>query len=150
MHEGHYGRFAAMVALHFIAMYVLMYAMVDVFGNVYNSLNQIYMAGLMTASMVLIELPLMAGMYPSRRLNIAIVAVGIVALAGFFVAIRDQTAIGDRQFLRSMIPHHAGAILMCGRAPIDDAEIRALCQQIIAGQQAEIDLMKAALERLAD
>lgn len=150
MHEGHYGRFAAMVALHFIAMYVLMYAMVDVFGNVYNSLNQIYMAGLMTASMVLIELPLMAGMYPSRRLNAVILAVGIVALAGFFVAIRDQTAIGDRQFLRSMIPHHAGAILMCGRAPIDDAEIRALCQQIIAGQQAEIDLMKAALERLAD
>jgi uncharacterized protein (DUF305 family) len=35
-------------------------------------------------------------------------------------------AVGDKQFLRSMIPHHAGAILMCEKASIKDAEIRAL------------------------
>ena len=45
-HKGHYGRLIAMVAVSFIAMYILMYAMVDAFGNVYNSVNQAYMAGL--------------------------------------------------------------------------------------------------------
>jgi hypothetical protein len=44
-----------MIVLHFIAMYIFMYAMVNVFDNVFNSLNQVYMAALMTASMVLIE-----------------------------------------------------------------------------------------------
>jgi hypothetical protein len=54
-----YGRLLAMTAMMFIAMYILMYAMVDTFGNVYNNLNQIYMAGLMTAPMIVIELALM-------------------------------------------------------------------------------------------
>ena len=53
-----------------------------------------------------------------------------------------------RHFLRSMIPHHAGAILMCEQAPIQDAEIRQLCQTIISSQQQEIDQMKAKLAEL--
>jgi uncharacterized protein (DUF305 family) len=28
-----------------------------------------------------------------------------------------QGAVGDDQFLRSMIPHHSGAILMCEQGP---------------------------------
>jgi hypothetical protein len=106
-----------MTVLHFVAMYILMYAMVNALENVFNSWNQVYMAGLMTASMVLIELPLMSAMYESKRLNAVIMAVGAAALIGFFVLIRQQTAIADGQFLRSMIPHHAGAILMCEQAP---------------------------------
>jgi len=47
-----------------------------------------------------------------------------------------------------MIPHHAGAILMCEKASIRDSEIKTLCQQIIAGQQSEIDQMKGILTRL--
>ncbi len=54
-----------------------------------------------------------------------------------------------RQFLRSMIPHHAGAILMCQEASIQDAEIRRLCGGIVSSQQSEIDQMKAMLDRLA-
>jgi uncharacterized protein (DUF305 family) len=61
--------------------------------------------------------------------------------------IREQTGIADRQFLRSMIPHHAGAILMCERASIQDPEIRRLCSTIISGQQAEIDQMTAKLSQ---
>lgn len=41
-----------------------------------------------------------------------------------------------------MIPHHAGAILMCEQAPIQDSEIKTLCRGIIASQQAEIHQMK--------
>ena len=103
---------------------------------------------LMTSSMVLIEIPLMMGMYKSKKLNAIIIAVGLVVLVGSFLMIRKQTAISDRQFLRSMIPHHAGAILMCEEASIEDREIQDLCRNIVAGQQAEIDQMKAKLEQL--
>lgn len=145
--SSHYRRLLAMTALHFVAMYVLMYAMVDVFGNVHHHLNQFYMAGLMTASMVLLELPLMGSMYRAKNLNRVIMAAGAVALIGFFLSIRQQTAISDRQFLRSMIPHHAAAILMCERTSIEDPQIRELCGNIVASQQAEIDWMTAKLER---
>ena len=70
---------------------------------------------------------------------------GAVALIVCFALIRQQSVIHDRQFLKSMIPHHAGAILMCERAVLDDAEIRELCESIIAGQQREIEQMEAKL-----
>ena len=146
--QHHYGRFLIMIVLHFIAMYIFMYAMVNVFDNVFNSLNQVYMAALMTASMVLIELPLMSSMYQSKKLNMIILAAVAIMLIGAWFGIRQQAAIGDRQFLRSMIPHHAGAILMCQQASIQGQEIRTLCNNIISGQQAEIDQMKTILSRL--
>jgi uncharacterized protein (DUF305 family) len=145
---GHYIRLLVMTALSFAAMYVLMYAMVDRFANVYNSINQVYMAGLMAAAMVVIELGVMGAMYRNTKLNVAIIAASIAALAAFWVGIRQQSAVLDQQFLRSMIPHHAGAILMCEQATIRDAEIRELCQTIIASQADEIRQMKAKLEEL--
>jgi uncharacterized protein (DUF305 family) len=144
----HYVHLAIMIALSFISMYVLMYAMVDRFANVYSNLNQFYMAGLMTAPMVVIELALMGSRYKNKNGNIVIVAVSVVALGAFFLGIRQQAAIGDKSFLTSMIPHHAGAILMCKRAPIQDAEIKKLCGEIISSQQKEIDQMKSMLARL--
>lgn len=144
----HYGLLLIMAVLSFLSMYVLMYAMVDRFTNVYPNLNQFYMAALMTAPMVLIELALMRAMYHSGKLNIAIMAVSLAALAALFMLIRQQSAIGDSQFLRSMIPHHASAILMCEQAPIRDPEIQQLCTRIISSQQSEIDQMKVILNRL--
>lgn len=143
----HYRHLFVMAALSYIAMYGLMYAMVDRFDNVFHNLNQAYMAGLMTAPMVLIELWVMRGMYPDRGRNLAIVAASVGLLLMCWFGIRQQAAIGDHQFLRSMIPHHGGAILMCEEAPVRDAEVRALCQQIIASQEREIAQMKALLAR---
>jgi len=71
MHRRHYVHMGIMTILMFIAMYALMYAMVDQFANVYSNLNQVYMAGLMTAPMILIELAVMRSMYEDRRLNVA-------------------------------------------------------------------------------
>jgi hypothetical protein len=146
--ESHYGRLLLMILLSFISMYVLMYAMVNSFANVYMSVNQVYMAGVMAAPMGAIELALMGGMYDDKRLNRLIVAGSLVALAVFWTLIRQQTMVADTQFLRSMIPHHAGAILMCEEAPVQDPEVRALCKQIISSQQTEIDQMKAKLRAL--
>src|SRR5918996_6216378 len=146
MSENHYRHLLIMAVLSFISMYILMYAMVNIVDNVYNNFNQVYMAGLMTAPMILIELFVMRSMYQDKRLNTLIIAGSILAALAFFVLIRYQTAISDKQFLRSMIPHHAGAILMCEHASIQDAEIQALCQTIISSQQAEIDQMKGILQ----
>ena len=148
MKKMHYGRLLGMMVLSFISMYVLMYAMVDSFANVYPSFNQFYMAGLMTAPMLIIELALMGSMYPSKKMNALLMLAGVIALGLFWMLIRQQTAINDRQFLKSMIPHHAGAILMCKEAPIRDVQIQELCRTITSGQQAEIDQMKTILGEL--
>lgn len=103
-----YGRLLVMTCVSFIAMYGLMYAMVDSLPNVFNNFNQVYMAGLMAGAMLLIELGVMRSMYPDKRRNLAIPGVGALILIGSWTAIRTQFAIGDRQFIRSMIPHHAG------------------------------------------
>lgn len=147
-HDNSYRNLLIMAVLSFISMYILMYAMVNTFANVVNNLNQFYMAGLMAAPMIVIELILMKMMYADKRLNTIIIVATIVLAILFFAFIREQTAIGDIQFLRSMIPHHAGAILMCEQASITDPEIQDLCTGIIAGQQGEIDQMRAILERL--
>jgi uncharacterized protein (DUF305 family) len=87
-------------------------------------------------------------MYSDKRRNLAIATVSAVALIAFWVAIRQQGGITDRQFLRSMIPHHAGAILMCEEAPVGDPGIRKLCAAIVSSQQSEIEQMKAILSEL--
>jgi uncharacterized protein (DUF305 family) len=146
MSSNHYGRLAMMIVVSFVAMYVLMYAMVDSISNVFNNINQIYMAGLMAAAMTIIELVFMGAMYHKKNWNIAIVAASLVALVGFWMGIRQQLGVADSQFMRSMIPHHAAAILMCQQASITDPDVKQLCGDIVSSQQREIDLMKAKLK----
>jgi uncharacterized protein (DUF305 family) len=134
-----------MIALSFLAMYILMYAMVDRLENVYNNVNQFYMAGLMAAPMLVLELVLMAGMYQNKRLNAALIAAGLLAAVIFWCLIRQQGAVTEHQFLRSMIPHHGGAILMCKQLRSNDPKIVRLCGEIKASQKTEIALMKALL-----
>lgn len=142
-----YLNLAIMVVLSFISMFVFMYMMVDSFNNVYPNLNQFYMAGLMTAPMIIIEIFVMWSMYNNKTANLIIAGVSLVLLILFTVFIRYQTAVGDEQFLKSMIPHHAGAILMCDNPNLQDPEILELCSQIKKSQQREIDQMVRILER---
>ena len=136
-----------MALLSFAAMYALMYAMVNAFENVLPNVNQFYMAGLMAAPMVLIELALMGMMYPNKRANVAIGAVSALLAVGFWFAIRTQAGVGNEQFLKSMVPHHAGAILMCEKAGVSDPEIRKLCGELIKSQPPEIAQMKRLLRK---
>jgi DUF305 family protein family protein len=143
-----YQRFAVMMVLSFVLMFAFMYAMVDSLANVYPNLNQAYMAGLMVAPMAILELLLMGGMYPNKKWNVVIIGLAALFLLLCWFGIREQTAITNKSFLRSMIPHHAGAILMCNKAPITDGELRKLCNNIVKSQQQEIDQMKGMLQRL--
>lgn len=147
-HPNQYRKLLIMVLLSFVSMYVLMYAMVDTWGNVIPNINRFYMAGLMTSPMIVIELLLMGSMYMNKKLNSLLIALSCVALAGFYLLIRQQAAVSDKQFLKSMIPHHAGAILMGEKAKLKDPEIIELKNNIIKSQQEEINFMKAKLKSM--
>lgn len=86
----------------------------------------------------------------NKKLNAVIIGLSVLALIGFYAAIRQQVAINDKQFLKSMIPHHAGAILMCTQADITDPEIKKLCEEIVKSQQKEIAEMKTKLNELKE
>lgn len=107
------------------------------------------MAGLMTMPMILLELIIMGGMYKNKKWNMVLIAVGVIGLVGFYLGIRQQTGVGDKQFLKSMIPHHAAAVLMVEKAKITDPDIRKLADGIIATQQQEIEQMKMKIKELS-
>jgi len=106
------------------------------------------MAGLMTMPMILIEIVVMSSMYMNKKLNVLIISVSVVLAVTFFLFIRQQTGVSDKQFVKGMIPHHAAAILMSEKSKTQDPEIKKLQQEIISSQQREIEQMKTLLERL--
>ena len=130
-----------------VIMYLVMFAMIDTWGEFYNNLNMAYMTLMMVSPMGALMLLMMGSMYRNGRLNLILYAI----FAGLFVlgtvGTRAQAGIGNTQFLRSMIPHHSGAILMCRQASITDPEIIALCGNIQRSQREEIEQMKRILER---
>lgn len=147
MQRHHYRMLAVNLGLSLLIMYVAMFAMIWSFGEFVQNVNFLYMALIMWAPMAIVMMLTMKSMYQDRRLNIILYAVFALTLVLSFAAIRAQSLVGDRQFLRSMIPHHSGAILMCERSTIRDPEIQQLCREIIASQKAEIDQMKTLLDR---
>jgi uncharacterized protein (DUF305 family) len=136
-----------MTVIGFIAMYLLMYTMIDRWADFYPSISMAYMAGSMTAAMVVIELIVMSGMYKPVMTRNIVIGVSVILLIATVAFTRYQIGIYDKDFLRSMIPHHSGAVLMCSNPRLEDPEIKSLCSQIIEGQQREIDQMKAILDR---
>ena len=151
MMRKHYVMLAVNMILTAIVMYVAMYSMIWSLADFFNNLNMFYMALIMWAPMGVLMLMTMASMYSDKKLNIILYAGFVLLLALSFFAMRDQSLVGDRQFLRSMIPHHSGALTMCNRASIKDAEIRQLCFKpngIVDSQTREIKQMNAILNRL--
>lgn len=130
-----------------IIMYLVMFVMIDRLSSFYNNLNTLYMALMMVAPMAALMIGTMPEMFPSKRINAALLALFAIIFFGSFALIRTQTTIDDTAFLRSMIPHHSGAILMCEQASLEDANVKRLCRSIIASQEAEIAEMKEMLER---
>ncbi|MBX3019720.1 MAG: DUF305 domain-containing protein [Bdellovibrionaceae bacterium] len=137
-----------MSLLHFPIMYAVMFTMVWSMDEVIHNLNTAYMAGMMVAPMVFLMPLTMRMMYQNRRLNLVVYAGSLVLFLALFYFMREQTLIGDRQFARSMIPHHSGAILMCEKAKLQDAELKTLCEGIIRSQRSEVDQLNQILKRL--
>ena len=131
-----------------VIMYLVMFTMIYSLGEFIQNIIFFYMAILMATPMTVMMPMMMRSMYPDRKLNLIVyVGCGLLFVLAF-VGIRTQALVGDSQFLRSMIPHHSGAILMCEKAKITDPEIKTLCGQIIKSQAEEIDQMKAIRKRI--
>ena len=148
MHGNSYRNLAIELILHFIIMYLVMYTMIATLDHFYFNLNNVYMTLMMVTPMALLMLVLMRSMYENKRANLAIAIGAVVIFAGSFYAMRSQAAIGDKELIRGMIPHHSGAILMCGKAKLTDPELIALCGEIVEAQEREISQMQAVLARL--
>lgn len=143
-----YMMLAVNLGLSLLVMYVAMFAMIWSWGEFIQNVNFFYMALVMWAPMGAIMLATMGGMYRNRKLNAALYLAFAAIFALSLLGIRQQSLVGDHQFLRSMIPHHSGAILMCEEAKLADPEIRQLCGEIIQAQKEEIAQMKRIMDRL--
>ena len=134
-----------MIGLHFLSMFLLMYSMIFIWDHFYLNLNKIYMAAIMTSPMIIIEILLMGSMYENKKMLSYLMGASIAALVIVFLLIRNQNFINNERFLRSMIPHHSSAILMCERANITDPEIEELCVKIVETQREELEIMEEML-----
>ena len=143
----HYVMLGLNLAISLAIMYFVMFAMIWTWGEFFQNINFFYMALMMWAPMGSLMLLTMGMMYPNEKLNMALHAAFALIFILSTIGIREQGLVGDRQFLRSMIPHHSGAILMCEEAAISDPAIKRLCEEIIVAQKTEIAQMKALLER---
>ena len=143
-----YGRFGAMIATSTVVMFGLMYLNTYQRDHVFFSETRAYMALVMGATMAVIMLAYMMGMYKNRRANIGIIGGSLVVFAMALWLVRSQATIEDVSYMRAMIPHHSIAILTSERARITDPRVRKLADQIIATQRREIDEMKALIRDL--
>ncbi len=141
-----YVRLLIALSISYVVMFALMFSRVNVLSNLFVSLNQVYMAGLMIAPMLIIMLLTMGSMYHNKKLNLILLGVATAAIILFWTLLRSQTGVGNQQFLHSMIPHHAAAILVCQQAYITNPRIEELCTEIVQTQKEEIRIMKALMD----
>ena len=71
-----YYKFILMLAISFIAMYVLMYLNVNDTSHIYLSATRMYMTILMVAAMAIIMVLMMPQMYPNKKANGGIISQG--------------------------------------------------------------------------
>ncbi len=141
-----YKRFAIMAVAMFVAMYFIMYAMIDGLQNLIPNINNLYMTLLMVSAMLVIELWIMKGMYQNKKINWAIITVSLAIGIFSWFGIREQLFVGDKEFVKGMIPHHAAAVLMSEKAKLTDPELIELQKNILETQAKEIELMKRKLK----
>ncbi|CAN7666816.1 DUF305 domain-containing protein [Agrobacterium genomosp. 3] len=143
-----YKRFFAMITVSTVVMFGLMYLNTFSADHLFFSETRSFAALYMGASMAVIMLVFMLGMYSNRRANIAIFAVSAVVFAGSLYLLRSQVTVDDVDYMKAMIPHHSIAILTSDRAKIVDPRVRKLADGIIEAQKREIAEMKALIQEL--
>ena len=143
-----YARFGLMIATSTVVMFGLMYLNTYRFDHVFVSETRVYMAFVMGATMSVIMLLFMLGMYDNKKLNAGILIGSVAVFAAALWLVRSQTTVEDVSYMRAMIPHHSIAIMTSERANISDPRVRELADGIIASQRREIREMKALILEL--
>jgi hypothetical protein len=136
-----YLRFGAMIATAMAAMYALTYVNSWDWAHLRWSETRLYMTLLMGATMAVIMLGFMLGMYRRRWVNIGIIVGSVVLFAASTWLVRSQETVDDASYMSAMIPHHSIAILTSERAQIEDHRVCELALGIIEAQRREIDEM---------
>ena len=143
-----YRRFAAMIATSTVVMFGLMYLNTYAIEHVAFSQTRAWMALVMGATMAVVMLGFMWGMYKNTRANVAIVVAAVAVFAISLTLVRSQATVGDVSYMKAMIPHHSIAIMTSERANIRDPEVRRLADQIMEAQVREIAEMERHIVRL--
>lgn len=136
-----YLRFGAMILVSTVVMYGLMYLNTYAWAHIWFSQTRLWMALIMGASMAIVMLAFMLGMYKNRRANLAIFAGGVAVFAAALWLVRSQATVDEVAYMKAMIPHHSIAILTSERAQIRDPRARDLADRIIEAQRREIGEM---------
>jgi FlaA1/EpsC-like NDP-sugar epimerase len=147
-HGGNYLKFLLMILTAGAVMYVVMYFNTYQFDHVYWSWTRFFMTMMSTATMAVIMLGFMLGMYKKKVVNLAIVGGAVVVFSLGLWLVRSQETIGDVAWMEAMIPHHSIAILTSERANIEDPRARELADEIIEAQKREIAEMKSIIADL--
>jgi hypothetical protein len=143
-----YQKFGVTMAISFIIMYGIMFLNVSETNHIYLSLTRTYMTLLMISTMAIVMLLMMGKMYTNKKINSFIIIISVLVFGLVFTALRTQTPVGDKQYMKAMIPHHSSAIMTSENANIQDPELRKLADDIIDAQKREIAQMKAILARM--
>jgi|AntRauTorckE5430_2_1112549.scaffolds.fasta_scaffold00093_3 hypothetical protein len=143
-----YLKFALMMGTSFLIMYAIMYLNVDRFEHIYIADTRNYMTALMISAMAIVMLLFMWGMYPKKSMNYAIIGGAGLIFILCLLGVRNQTFVGDVQWMKGMIPHHSIAIMVSKNANLKDPEVVKLAEEIIEAQKREIAQMKEMISRL--
>ena len=119
-----------------------MWVWADKWSDVRISINDFYMAFLMTGWMFLLQGAFM------KHLNYLVA--GSLVVIGSLIAIRMQLFVSQQQYLLGMIPHHSMAVFLSkmqiSKAGNNTKILGGLPYSIIKGQDDEIEQMKRLLK----
>ncbi len=144
-----YIRFGLMILTSTVVMFILMYLNTYAWEHVFFSETRTYMAIMMGATMAIIMLAFMLGMYSNKGVNVAIFAGAIVVFGLSLWLVRSQVTVSGPSYMRAMIPHHSIAIMTSERAQIRDPRVRKLADEIIAAQRREIAEMRFLITQVS-
>ena len=144
-----YVRFGLMILTSTVVMFILMYLNTYAWEHVFFSETRTYMAIMMGATMAVIMLAYMLGMYSNKQLNIAIFVGAAIVFALSLWLVRSQVTVSGTSYMRAMIPHHSIAIMTSERAQIRDPRVRKLADEIIEAQRREIAEMRYLIADVA-
>jgi len=145
MHMG-WGRFAAMIATSTIIMFFLMYQLVYSWDHALFSLTRLVSSFVMGCVMIAVMLAFMWKMYQPQTAKVVVLGASVVGGLALLTINRDQSLIGDADFMKAMIPHHSIAINNARKADIRDPRVRYLADRITRDQVKEITEMKLLLQ----
>ncbi|TFL16798.1 DUF305 domain-containing protein [Jannaschia formosa] len=145
-----YTRFGLMILTSTVVMFILMYLNTYAWEHLFFSETRTYMAIMMGATMAIIMLAYMLGMYQNKTLNIVIFVSAVIVFALSLWLVRSQVTVSGTSYMRAMIPHHSIAVMTSERAQIRDPRVAKMAHEIILAQRREIAEMRYLISEVAE